>query len=205
MRNLVILIIELLEHFFPREIEPRSALAEHLRSALNHLLNWLVRVLRLESLLQVARVVVDAIQAVTLILDFTNELWQVLVSQVIGLVHHLVVAEELGRVSIKVAHLLITRDLRGPLTRMRPGIENRLVRNSSLLGHLEQCLFGYIVLGGVLRGNVANLLIAIEFLSNFVLLDDCWWVDLRVFWFLLEEEAFRKVLLMTLEGSEVFN
>ena len=155
--------------------------------------------------MQITRVIVEAVQAISLILNFTNELWQVLVSHVIGLVHHLVVAEELGRVSIKVAHWLITRDLRRSLTRMRPGVADRLVRNSSLLRHFEQCLFGYIVLGVVLRGHVTHLLIALEFLSNFVLLDDCWWVDLRVFGFLLEEEAFRKVLLLTLEGSEVFN
>lgn len=159
----------------------------------------------MESWLQVTRVGIDTIQAITLILNVINELWQVLISQVFGIFNHLVFDKVLGRVSIILAYLLIARDLRWPLTRMWPGIENRLVRNSSLLSHLEQCLFRHIALGCVILGNITNLLVAVEFLSSFVFLNDSWWIHLHVFWFLLKEEALWQVLLMSLEGSEVFN
>ena len=56
VRYLVVLIVQLLQHFLARQIEPRSALAEHLRATLYHLLDWLVGILRLEGLLKVSSV-----------------------------------------------------------------------------------------------------------------------------------------------------
>lgn len=176
-----------------------------MRSALDHLLNGLVWILRLESLLQVARVGVEPVQAEALIVNITYELRQILVPQIIGLVDHLVIPKELCRAPIEMIHLLVTRNFRRPLTRMRPRIEDRLVSDASLLRHLEQGLLGNIVLGGVLGWNTARLLVGVEVLGNFVLLNDRWWIDLRVLGLLLEEEAFGKVLLLTLEGGEVFN
>ena len=108
MRNLIILIIQLLQHLFPRKIQPRPALAKDLRATLNHFLNWLVWVLGLESLLQVApRIRIQPIQTKPLVVDFIHEFWQLLISEIVLLIDHLVFVEELGGVSVEAADVLL--------------------------------------------------------------------------------------------------
>jgi len=77
VRDLVVLVIQLLQHLLAGEIQSRTALSKHLRAALDHLLDWLVRILRLEGVLQVAGVGVHGVEAVPGVLQLliATKIW----------------------------------------------------------------------------------------------------------------------------------
>ena len=123
---------------------------------------------------------------------------------IVLLVDHLIVGQELCRVPVEAAYVLaaITCHFRRPLTRVRPRIENALIGDSSLLSHLQQSLFGHIILLRLL--SQADLMVVV-LEAALVLLNDRRRIHLSILWLLLEEKAVGQVVLLGLESSKIFN